>query len=155
MWKQGVQGDFTSDNGIQLPPRRGWSLKWQCYQWALENTSEKRSRWGPPQSSEKKRSTKQLRQLQIPENTWTERSHTPSMCRRSPVTLSGTAGRGRRCVVQHSHLRSDHLDGSTDRCLRTKRKRCSLNKVHYTRPFLFLVQSITLRFSHRTDKEVS
>lgn len=58
MWRQGGQGDFTSDSGIQLPPRRGWSLKWQCYQRALENTSEKRSRWGPPQSSEENKKHK-------------------------------------------------------------------------------------------------
>lgn len=66
--------------------------------------------------------------------------------------------------MQRSLPRSDRLDGSTDRSLRTKgkekkkkKRRCSLNKAHYQRPFLLLVQSITLaskcRFSHRTNKK--
>lgn len=138
---------FTFDSGIQSPLRRGWSLKWRCCRWVLESTSEKRSRWGLRQSSEE--NTKAVTATSItPE--WTAReagSHTPSMCCRSSGAPSGTAGRGQPCRVQRSLLRSDHSDGSTDRCLRTKRKRSGLNEAHYLRPFLFLLRSITLAAS--------
>lgn len=55
-------------------------------------------------------------------STWAERGRAPLACCRSPVALSGSAGCGWWCAARGSLPRSDHLDGSTDRCLRTERK---------------------------------
>lgn len=138
-WTICLNDIFTFDSGIQSPPGQGWSSKWQCRRWVSENTWGKRSRRGRPQSSaEKKKKRRSRKQVVATPNTrehaWTRRGspkHTPSMRCRSPATATGSAGRRRRRAARRSHLRSGRLGGSAGRCLRTKRKSCSLDKDHY------------------------